>query len=138
MTCFYCSKKGLFAANCFKKILDVKNKNLDLNHFVNKNIIGTSKITSIDNTIEWFLDSGASMHMTSESNYFTKYVLLSKEKIIEMSDRNIHKGIAIGDVKIHYSNNSEGILRNLIHVPSLNRNIISISKITNMGFFCLF
>ena len=78
------------------------------------------------------------MHMTSESNYFTKYVLLSKEKIIEMSDRNIHKGIAIGDVKIHYSNNSEGILRNLIHVPSLNRNIISISKITNMGFFCLF
>ena len=53
------------------------------------------------------------MHMTSESNYFTKYVLLSKEKIIEMSDRNIHKGIAIGDVKINYSNNSEGILRNV-------------------------
>ena len=55
-----------------------------------------------------------------------------------MGDHNKQKGIAIGDVEIKFPNCNVGLLRNIMHVLGLKRNLLSISKITDMGFSVFF
>jgi len=66
MTCFYCNKKGHLANKCFKRISDRNNKDEETNNVDSEYLFYASEITKKDTPKEWFLDSGATMHMTPE------------------------------------------------------------------------
>jgi hypothetical protein len=100
ITCYYCNKKGHFASRCFKNIFD-KNKGGEEAHHTqggDEYLFSSSHENQQDDL--WYLDSGATMHMTHKRYVFKTYEKLSKPRMVKMGDNNTQKGIGIGNVHI--------------------------------------
>ena len=74
----------------------------------------------------WIIDLGASDHMTSCSSFFYSYKPCAGNNKIRIADGSLSAIAGIGDVKL--SNNLT--LFNVLHVPKLSCNLISVSKLT--------
>ena len=134
VTCYYCNKKGHFANRCFKKISD-KNKEGEEAHHTqgdSEYLFSSSTETHLDNL--WYLDSGATMHMAYKRDIFKNYTKLDKPRTVKMGDHNIQRGIGIGDIQVNMKHGKFGILSKVLHVPGLKKNLLSISKISDLGF----
>ena len=80
------------------------------------------------NGSNWYLDSGATHHVTSDGNSLTRkseYLGSGKLVIFDSSQLSISH---IGDLTFPASKPLK--LRNIILVPSLTKNLVSISKFT--------
>jgi transposase InsO family protein len=75
----------------------------------------------------WILDSGATDHMTNSSHQFTSYTPCPSNRKITTADGSVTTVAGRGDVRL-----SESLfLKNVLHVPKLCTNLISIHKLTN-------
>ncbi|RDX98200.1 hypothetical protein CR513_18909, partial [Mucuna pruriens] len=73
----------------------------------------------------WILDSRAIDHMTPFPSYFTSYLKVSKKQLITVANGD-HVPIAgFGNVQLHSSLS----LHNVLHVPKLANNLISIHRL---------
>jgi len=70
ITCFYCNKKGHFANKCYKRLNDQKRNGEEVNQtsIENEYLFATSLETHKDDS--WYLDSGATMHMNFNKDFF--------------------------------------------------------------------
>lgn len=75
--CHYCKKPGNYARDCFKKKNEQKKENANLAND-NHNVTELALISSDVNEDEWWIDSGASSHMTHDMK--TIPVLKRREK----------------------------------------------------------
>jgi len=68
VTCYYCNKKGHFANKCYKRINDKKCNEEEVNQTTTESefLFSASFDSHKDN--HWYLDSGATMHMTFKRN----------------------------------------------------------------------
>jgi hypothetical protein len=83
-------------------------------------------VSNIPPTSLWILDSGATDHMTPSSNYFSTYHPSPSNKKISTADGTLVTVAGIGDIQITPSI----ILKNVLHVPKLSTNLVSIQKLT--------
>lgn len=108
VTYYYCNKKGYFSNRCFKIISD-KNKEGEEAHHTQSSgeyLFSTSIETHRDEL--WYLDSGATMHMTYKMDAFKTYHKLEKPKIVKMGNHNTQRGIGMGNVHIEMKNENLG------------------------------
>ncbi len=75
----------------------------------------------------WIIDSGATDHMTYQSSLFTTYSPCPSSRKVATADGSLTTVAGIGDVPL----SSSLILRNVLHVPKLSTNLISIQKLTH-------
>ena len=75
----------------------------------------------------WITDSGATDHMTFESSLFITYSPCPSTRKVVTADGSLTTVAGIGDVQI----NSSLTLKNVLHVPKLSTNLISIHKLTH-------
>lgn len=75
----------------------------------------------------WIVDSGASDHMTNCSKLFSTYSPCAGYKKIRIEDRTFSTIAAVGSIPISKSLT----LHNVLHVPNLSCNLLSISKLTH-------
>ena len=74
----------------------------------------------------WIIDSGATDHMTSNSNFFSNHTTLSGWPKVKVDDGTLSSIISQGLASITPSLT----LQNVLHVPNLSYNLLSVSKIT--------
>jgi len=80
-----------------------------------------------NNIFQWILDSGSSVHIISSKNYLkntencNEQIVLPNGKIVLSPMRGDFFG---------YLNNAKFILKDVFYVPEINKNIISVSKLT--------
>jgi len=74
----------------------------------------------------WIIDSGATDHMTNSSNLFCTYTPCPSSRKISVADGSLTTVAGLGDVKL----SPEFNLRQVLHVPKLISNLISIQKLT--------
>lgn len=74
----------------------------------------------------WILDSGATNHMIGCSNFFSYYSPCAGNKKIKIADGSLSAIAGIGSIKISPSLT----ISNVLHVPNLSCNLLSISKLT--------
>jgi hypothetical protein len=74
----------------------------------------------------WVMDSGATNHMTHSPNGFTTYFQCPSSRKIATANGSLTTVAGVGDVKIGPSL----ILKNVLHVPRLSTNLVSIQKLT--------
>jgi len=77
----------------------------------------------------WYVDSGSTEHMTPDFSLFTTYRDISKEhRLVEgIGGIKLHAA-GVGDIVIKIWLNGEhnfGILKGVVHVPGLGRNLFS-------------
>ena len=78
--------------------------------------VSTSKLIKV-----WYMDSGASNHMTNHKEWFSTLKKQEQPSIVETGD----------DTLSHVS--QRGIMRNIMHVPITTKHLVWVRKIVNRG-----
>ena len=74
----------------------------------------------------WIVDSGASDHMTNDATVFYEYNPYQGDFTIRIADGSLSKVKGIASVRI----SKNLILKSVLLVPSLDFNLLSVSKLT--------
>ena len=132
-TCKHCKKKGHYMKDCveFLKWMNVR---------------GTDQITFIDESLyleysvsTWWIDSGATVHVANSLQGFaTRQILLRGERTIRVANSIEAEAEAIGELPLVLNNGFVLKLHDVLYVPSMRRNLISVSCLDNDGFDCHF
>lgn len=138
--CFYCGIKGHFANDCYKtkKDLGEKQRNLTMEEdeeHSNESLVMTSCfLTNLGEIYPWWIDSGASSHMTRHKEYFTSLLSYEREgKIIYMANDGECDIKGIGSILISLSTNRNATLENVLFIPSITKNLLSVSQMVDKG-----
>lgn len=142
--CYYCKKEGHYKRDCKKRAANQEKEStrttrMAVLHADDMDVClftGKTKDAGV-----WYLDSGATSHMTNDVSVLEN-VNRSKESSILLADGKHTNAVGIGTGRM-ISVDGNGIqknvsLANVYHVPSLAGNLLSVSKITDMGFEVLF
>ncbi|KMQ83527.1 retrovirus-related pol polyprotein from transposon tnt 1-94 [Lasius niger] len=126
--CYVCGKIGHFAAKCRYK----PNKKNNAGGHTSYSAFATLQGTT--NKLEWYLDSCASAHMTGNKDWIrnaqvmsTTVTTASNEKLIAAA-----KGTVILNMKVNGEEDSIPV-EEVLHVPNLTANLLSVSKIVEKG-----
>ena len=92
---------------------------------------GCISLVTQDNN--WVIDSGASFHVTSHSDFFTSY-RTSDFGNVRMGNSGISKIVSIGDICLKTSIGNKLVLKDVRHVPDIRLSLISTSKLDDEGF----
>lgn len=133
--CYKCGKKGHISVNCHSKEGSSKsnpNHELKNNNTSNKPAKHASAAfhateSSISNEQEWYIDSGASNHMTAHTSLMRDKVSSCVGDIIVANNTKMKVD---GVRKISLSIKKSQIeINDVLHVPQLAVNLLSVSKI---------
>lgn len=95
-----------------------------------------------DSSRGWYLDSGASRHMTPNREFFSRYTSLCPANAVSVATaQGLIPAVGRGDVRVTtYVNGHrhDGILRDVLHVPQCTDNLVSLSQLEDLGFHILF
>ena len=95
-------------------------------------IDGDEAITNT-NLLTWYVDSAASAHMCKNKEFFTEYHVFDNPRPIFLGNGAHIMAIAIGNVKIR-----EGIIHNVLHVPLIKKNLLSVDALDIAGIKVVF
>ena len=75
----------------------------------------------------WFVDSGASNNMMSHEDWFREIHAPERPGYVETHPIQHIRNVPFGN------NGHQSYLKNLLHVPTITKNLISIGKIVEQG-----
>ena len=92
-----------------------------------------SMITSVSQPDDvWFVDSGASNHMTSHQEWFMNLREPERPGVVETGDDSTHMIEHIGDVALSNHDN-KGYMKDVMHVPTITKNLVSVGQFVEQG-----
>ena len=77
----------------------------------------------------WYVDSGASNHMTYHHNWFSEMKEPSKPGYVETGDNTIHPIEHVGDVPLTLEDGKEKYMSNVLHVPTITKNLVLVGHL---------
>ena len=80
----------------------------------------------------WFVDSGASNHMTSHEDWLKELRKLERPAYVETGDSTIHPIQHVDNVPFGEEGN-QPYIKNVLRVPTITKNLISIGRIVEQG-----
>ena len=132
--CHYCRKPGHKEAYCWQKEKDENNQE----SFAEKNddecklFMAFSCEKKTPNNV-WFLDSGCSNHMSGTKSLF-KDLDESKKSNVRLGDNKKIQVEGEGTVSIMTSQGNAKILEDVMFVPSLSHNLLSVGELMISGY----
>ena len=100
--------------------------------FVMKHKANSMKKTTSGPEEVWYVDSGASNHMTSHEEWFSFLEKPEQPGIVETGDDTPHPIVHVGEVPLSHVG-QKGKLMNVLHVPTITKNLVSVGHIVNQG-----
>jgi hypothetical protein len=85
----------------------------------------------------WYIDLGATKHMTSKQEVFSKLAPCDN-KIIILGDDSIHEVQGRGKVPMRVSRNCIKNIQNVLYVPGLKTNLLFVSKLIDENYIVVF
>jgi hypothetical protein len=95
-------------------------------------IVCCSTIESPSNI--WYIDSGASSHMSGVRENFTDLRDLEIRLEIVLGDDTIVRVVGCGTISFQRELMSPLVFRDVLYVPGLKKNLVSVSSIQDRGF----
>ena len=86
----------------------------------------------------WFLDSGASFHMTRDRDLFSNLEDKDLGVHIEMGNDGRYSATGIGTISFERESGKPFILKEVKHVSRLNKNLISVVMLEDKGYDVVF
>jgi hypothetical protein len=86
----------------------------------------------------WYLDSGTSFHMTGDKESFIDLEEKDLRMHIEMDDDGRYSEIGIGTITFQRDSGKPFKLKNVMHVPSLKKNLVSVAILEDKGYDVVF
>jgi hypothetical protein len=86
----------------------------------------------------WWIDSGATVHITNSSQGLFGTRTTGRERSLQVANGREAKVQAVRTLPLLLHGSFTLYLNNVLYVPSLRRNLISIASIEDDGYECLF
>lgn len=130
--CFNCNKMGHYSRDCRsprkKEHANPAETNDNKGHFA----FATAATTRND-AGNWYLDSGASTHMTFRKDWI-KDLKTTTNTTITTANNEIVMAEGVGDVHIQFGDGRSGTIRNVLFIPGFGKNLLSIGTLTQAGY----
>jgi len=130
--CFYCHSKGHWKRNCPKYLTDMKAGKVPKASTSGIYVIEVNVATSIN---DWVLDTGSCAHICSNMQVLkNRRKLRNKEIQLQVGNGARVAAVTAGSIELYLPSGLVMELDNVYFVPSISRNIISISCLEMNGF----
>ncbi len=149
--CFVCKKKGHLKKDC--KVWQARMAELKKNETGHKartareedDSTSESELAFIASNDSrsmnaWYIDSGATSHMTNSQQFFTSFDESKEEKISLANGQPMFSaGIGDGYIRCQVGDKTSKIpVKNVLFVPSLESNLLSVKQLTKQGNTVIF
>jgi hypothetical protein len=131
--CKWCKRRGHYQKNYIEFLKHMNKQGEDHVTFIDESLfLSYSKST-------WWIDSGATIHVANFlQGFHTRRTLRRGERSIRVANGVEAEVEAIGELPLELNNGFILHLHNVLYVPSLSRNLISVSCLDDDGFDCQF
>jgi exosome complex RNA-binding protein Rrp4 len=122
-----------------KSSLEMRNDNLpkakvNLAEAKGDNIIGVISHVKLTDVSKWAVDSGATSHICVNRDAFTSYTIPGdNKKLVYLTDSQTASVYGKGKILLKLTSGKTLALTNVLHVPSIKKNLISMSLLTKNG-----
>jgi hypothetical protein len=90
--------------------------------------------TKIDDVDAWFLDFGASIHMTCNNNWYINFKETHNGDHIYLGDDHSYQIKGYGYIPVTLLNGTVRHIHNVVYVHGIKKNLIYVSTITDQNF----
>jgi hypothetical protein len=127
--CMWCKKRGHYQMNCIEFLKHINKQGEDHVTFVNESrFLSYAKST-------WWIDSGATIYVTNSlQGFYMRRTLRIGERSIRVANGVEAEVEAIRELSLELNNDFILHLHNILYVPSLSGNLISISCLDDDGY----
>eukprot|EP00253_Pinus_taeda_P025393 PITA_25393 len=140
--CFHCHQHGHYATNCPQK---KKNKQAArsaggealASQFELDFSLIACLVSSVMGSV-WFLDSGASFHMTGDRYLFFDLEDKDLGVHIKMGDDGRYSATGIGTISFEMESGKPFVLKEVMHLPGLKKNLILVAMLEDKGYDVVF
>ncbi|UYV65269.1 hypothetical protein LAZ67_3003763, partial [Cordylochernes scorpioides] len=135
-TCYKCGKEGHIARSCRGKA-KTPAPNFQPPRCSTHEIAGSEMLTALSCAIpdnSWVIDSGATHHVCNKREWFTNFQGITSDPILTASGTTRAEGC--GDIKFKAYVGKHHVdlkLCNVLYVPNVRRNLLSVSSMENKG-----
>ena len=141
-TCYHCGKKGHFIKECRYKKKENKKSGSSSNTKTNEaNVMEIDEdfvavITEVNAVSaansDFFIDSGATVHICNNKDLFNTYV--EEDSEVFMGNQAAVRVFGKGSIVLNFTSGQKLTLINVYHVPDVKRNLVSASLLVKRGF----
>jgi len=135
--CYNCQKMGHYAFECRSKRVP---RNKDEAQFAQNEGSDSEEVLLMatvkeeeERSDEWYLDTGCSNHMTGKKSWFSELDDPVNRKI-RFADNSIVCAAGIGKVLIHRKDGKKSCITDVLYVPNMRSNLISIGQLLQKGY----
>ncbi|KAJ9684091.1 hypothetical protein PVL29_016537 [Vitis rotundifolia] len=138
--CFVCGKSGHHAAQCrHRKRTENTNSKENLAETEVITAVISSEVSMVTNMMDWVVDSGATRHICGNGSAFTSYTTVKEgEEQVFMGDSRSTPVIGKGKVLLKLTSGKVLALCDVLHVPDIRWNLVSVSLLGKAGVRILF
>ena len=86
----------------------------------------------------WYLDSGDSFHMTGDNELFSDLEEKDLQMHIEMGNDGRYSATDIRTITFERESGKPFLLKDVMHVPGLKKNLVSVAMIEDRGYDVVF
>jgi hypothetical protein len=132
--CFNCGKPGHFKRDCW-----ALKKSSDSGSNKGSETAATAGFTFFAGKIKkelrlsWIIDSGASSHMTGQRNLLSDVIDLDSAVVVTTANGATLTAKKSGSARLELGNGGWVELTDVLFVPGLKRNLVSLSKVSEAG-----
>jgi hypothetical protein len=140
--CFHCHEHGHLATNFPQKrknktVVGAATGEALVSQFEIEFTLISCMASSTSGSV-WYLDSGASFHMTGDKESFIELEEKDLRMHIEMGDDGRYNATGIGTITIQRESGKPVQLKNVMHVRGLKKNLVSVAMLEDRGYDVVF
>jgi hypothetical protein len=130
--CMQCKKYGHIRRKCDEFKAWLAKKGNDFMSFIDESFFTNFSYNA------WWIDSGATVHVTNSSQGLLDARTTGRERSLQVADGRETKVEAVRTLPLLLHGGSILYLNDILYVPSLRRNLISVASLEDDGYECLF
>ena len=141
--CHYCKKPGHYSRDCYKRKNDLKKKeSLDAKIVTEDENSDNQpheialKSSAQSKGPDWWIDSGASQHMTQEKKSLSNYSPFEQPRHVKIADDHILYAYGKGNAYLTVLNGDEKLnitLKDVLFVPKLQSKLFSVPTVGSLS-----